>query len=784
ELIPNFLLFAFAAVIEEVVLIIFTTFYLTARSNEFTENIKFSKITECGQIFDPIPLFNLIKSKNPRIRKHAEETILLMYERIPLKADIDINQVIYKNPLIDGITDPNPNSQRICYQILLQLEKDMPQTVLPWIKEALTSPNYDKSIPFARSLLDSDTQIMKEVPKSIIFSLINDPEWRLKRLGVKLLAKLAETNEELLKDLELSKLVKDPDSKIQVEVLEILANSSIELPIEIILEKLNHTNREIRAAAIKNIKNLNITKIDSKIISKIIPLMRGPAVQRAAIFETFAKIGNFRKHFIPILPLLDGLTDSNDQVRSASVLALRKYFEEEPDSMDIDIIIDKIDPNDNEVLNSVLSLLGSLWEQNPEKILTVLLIFIKFDNEKLKENISEILVDKYELNPQLIIENLIEIPDVAKFVTKGIIAKTIIEIAKKDPENVIPRLIEKVDSNKEEIRLNALSSLDGLIDEYIEYFKIKPFLMLLQKDSNKEIKKEATKIISKLAKRNPKSIKPQIAILLQSMNQQEGSVKIILSKAILEIAKDTPDILPIRPIISFLADPDSFIRETGAKILGQIGFKAPDEVSEALITKGLSDKEWIVRDAAASSLGKFINHVENKEKVIQTFVTHLDDEQSWVRRTVMNILSEMEGVKASQIPFEKVVNNLKSKDPKVREASAGLLKIYGYANINRVIDHILILLEDEDEGVRKSMINAMVDIIQKIGIEKVYSKLLKNLSDEGAMEAQRSIALILRRTVRYADEKIKKRAISLLKIRCEMSQDPIICETLALLRES
>ena len=40
------------------------------------------------------------------------------------------------------------------------------------------------------------------------------------------------------------------------------------------------------------------------------------------------------------------------------------------------------------------------------------------------------------------------------------------------------------------------------------------------------------------------------------------------------------------------------------------------------------------------------------------------------------------------------------------------------------------------------------------------------------------------RTVRYEDEAIKKRVISLLKIRCEMSQDPIICEVLTKLKGS
>jgi len=70
------------------------------------------------------------------------------------------------------------------------------------------------------------------------------------------------------------------------------------------------------------------------------------------------------------------------------------------------------------------------------------------------------------------------------------------------------------------------------------------------------------------------------------------------------------------------------------------------------------------------------------------------------------------------------------------------------------------------------------------GLTACLSRLLKNLSDESSIELQRSIALILERTAKYENDKIKKRVISLLKIRCEMSQDPIICGTLHKLSES
>ncbi|TFG26151.1 MAG: HEAT repeat domain-containing protein, partial [Promethearchaeota archaeon] len=313
---------------------------------------------------------------------------------------------------------------------------------------------------------------------------------------------------------------------------------------------------------------------------------------------------------------------------------------------------------------------------------------------------------------------------------------------------------------------------------------VKSIIEIIQKDENQQIKKEASKIIAKIAMKDPRAIKPEISTILQSFNEQQPTLKIAYSRSLLEIAKDAPDIIPIDSIINFFSDQDSFIRESGAKILGYIGFKAPNDALTILLEQGLKDEEWIVREASIISLGKVIEHIENKELIISNLISLLDDDNVWVQRSVMNILSNIKNIKASDIPFEKIIKNLNNSDPKVREASAGLIKIYGYHNIDRIFENILSLLEDESENVRKSMINSLVDIIQKIGLSEILSKLLKNLSDEGSLELQRSIATILGRTTRYEDDKIKKRVISLLKIRCEMSQDPIICENLHKIRES
>jgi HEAT repeat protein len=707
-----------------------------------------------------------------------------MFERIPLKSEIDLNKWNYKSTLLDGLCDQNPNSRRICYKILVQLEKDVPEIILPWIIESLYSPNYDRNIPILKSLLKIEIDILDELPNFIFSNLLNDTDWRTKLLGLKLLTRLLKKDSDLVSKINIKNFINDPNSQIQVELLNIFSEFPRKLPENIILEKIFHSNKEISAAAIKNLKFLNQIGFNSKFVSKVIHLMEDPSSSvRASIFEILGRIGNFKKNKIPILPFLEGLIDLDENVRKSAALTLEKYYDEEPKLLDLDNIINKIDPNNVEILNSIIFLLGRLWEKDPEKILTTLLVFIKFESDQLKENISDILIEKYKENPELIIQNLIRIPDVSGYITKGIVAKTIINIGKKNPKNIIQKLIDFLDHENNDIKLNAIISLDGLVEEFQDDLNIKPVINLIQNNEKKQIKKEASKLTSKIAKTKPRLIKSLMPELIQTLTEQESSVRIVLFKSLLEIAKSSPEIIPIQTISNFLSDPDSFIRETSTKILGLIGYRKPLFVTDNLMNRSLVDKDWIVREAGVSSLGVVIDHLEDKKRIIEKLATLLDGEQGWVRRSALLILSEIEEVDESYVPFEKLLKCLTNEDPKVREAAVGLLKIYSN-HFGEIFDSIVEILGDDEKEVRRSMINGIVALTQKVGLNLILSKLLKNLSDTGSIEIQRSISLILGRTAKYENEKTKKRVISVLKIRCEMSQDPIICGTLQQLKES
>ncbi|MEJ2250758.1 MAG: HEAT repeat domain-containing protein, partial [Candidatus Lokiarchaeota archaeon] len=147
-------------------------------------------------------------------------------------------------------------------------------------------------------------------------------------------------------------------------------------------------------------------------------------------------------------------------------------------------------------------------------------------------------------------------------------------------------------------------------------------------------------------------------------------------------------------------------------------------------------------------------------------------------------ISEIDNLNPKILPFNTILENLKHPDSKVRESAANLIKVYKLEEINKIFNDILRLLEDKSEDVRKSMINSLVLIINEIGLKNLLNRLLQNLSDEVSLDLQRSVATILKRTAKYSNEDIKKRIIALLKIRCEMSQDPIICDAFHQIKES
>ena len=774
----NFREFVPAAIIEETILLFFIIYYVINLKNEFVLNLKNSMIIKSGQTFDPIPLFNFIKNPDKKIRDHAEETIKLMFERIPRKRDIDLDSDKFKYSLLDGLCDSDPNSKRISAEILIQLGKNVPETVVPWMIEGLESPNYDKKIPILETLVKTDEKILNQIPIEILLPLLKDPEWRIKYNTMLVLSRISERSLKYISQPEFESLLQDPDFKVQVETLKFLVKSPKKIPLGLIIEKLNHPNKNVRAAAVFSIQVTSIDDLDSNTVNQLISLMNDPNKEvRTEIFATIAKIGNFKKYFIPIKPFLDGLSDPNEAVRKSAIDALEKYHNEVPSALNLDYLLSILQTSPLKIQYSILNLLGKIWRSGPEKITEILLKYIKSDDEIIRNNISAMIISIGKQNPIMVFSKLIMIPDSTKFIAKGIVAKTVIQIVKDHPKLLVPKLLANLTSNQGQIKLTSINSLSELAEDYIELININPFIDILKIEENKQIKREASKVIAIIAKKMPNSVKPLISVLLNILISQEKSVKITLSKLLIDISEKSPDIIPVIPIINLLKDEDLFVRESAANILFHIGYKTPNEAANVLMDS-LSDEEWIVRDASAKSLGNLIKDIKNYNIILNQLITLLDDDKKWVRRSSMEVLTEIPNISSKLIPFDKISKNLKDDDERVRESSIKLIKIYGPEDLDEILPYIVDLLNDPSDSVREKTVISVSQLINKIGIKTLLSFLLKLLSSDFPINTQRSVAKIFLRTAKYEREDIKKRIIALLKIRCEMSQDTIICNVL------
>ncbi|MFW9949592.1 MAG: HEAT repeat domain-containing protein, partial [Candidatus Thorarchaeota archaeon] len=379
---------------------------------------------------------------------------------------------------------------------------------------------------------------------------------------------------------------------------------------------------------------------------------------------------------------------------------------------------------------------------------------------------------------------LIETQDEVKIVSKGIISKTLIKLGMKYPKEIIPKLIFSLNSKNSDVLLNITTTLDGLYEKFPQKIDLEQIISILNQPIKINIKKEVVQLISRASKTAPQMIKPFISEIISSLPHQDSTIINILLRSLLELVKNEPGLIPARKIIALFDNKEPLIQESLVKLLGYTGTEDSNFTVDFLVNNTLKNDDWIVRNAAILSIGNILKNVINQDLVVERLISLLDDNNNWVQKSTMDLLSKLHNIKPSQIPLEKITNNMKSKDAKIREGCAQLLKIHVEEDLENTLDNFIILFGDQSKEVRYTAIDIVVKIIKKIGISKMFSKLLKNLSDEVPIETQQSIAIILGRTLRYGEESAKKRAISLLKIRCEVSQDPIICENLTKLKES
>ncbi|MHA1730578.1 MAG: HEAT repeat domain-containing protein, partial [Promethearchaeota archaeon] len=627
-------------------------------------------------------------------------------------------------------------------------------------------------------------EVVGAIPKKTVLQLLHDKEWRLRQVATKVISRRLDVDPGFVSASQLVELIDDPDFGVQGEVLKTLVKIDAPVPASLILDKLKHPNEKVRSGAAMAFSKIDLERVDSSSLPFLIKLMDDPDWRvRSSVFEAIGKMETFPKHALPVEPILNGLFDQKEKVRDAASHALGQIAEKAPFHLNVDELVGQYKSRGADAKVAIAPVLGKLLQYDEGKILPVLLDGMSHPDPDLKRSAAEQVTLYGMEKPEAVLEELIKVPEKAGFVKKGIVSESLVKIGSSNPEVVVPFLLEKLRSPDEDERTIAATVIGEIGAKAPELVDVQLLAKVLLEDGNNKVRKQVGKSISDIAEEDPHLVKGIVVNLLAALKDEDESVRITISKAIMNISSNAPELIPIPPIIEKLADDDTFTRESLVHVLGNIGQKLPGESIKALIS-AMGDPEWIVRNAAADALGKVAQHVPENRDIPALLENLLDDEDKWVRSKAASALAKIAEKNPHIVDVEKVLNGLKDEDENVQSAHLQIAGAVGSKYYSLVIPKLTELFGSPSKAVRDAAVSAFTKIGQSLENEKWVSQLLALFSDEVPIATQQSAALVCRRLFKYGAEKEKKRAIQLLTIRCEMSQDEVICGVLRELMES
>jgi HEAT repeat protein len=792
--IKKFRIFALAAAIEECILISTISFYFFEKKHQFMNDTIFASVTKAGDSFNPVPPFNLASSKDKKQREHAYNILRVMYDRIPLKIGFYLTDDLYKDALLDAVCDSNKYCNQIGIEILGNLMENSPKKVYPLVEEALSSSNYDKTLNVLKIVRKRGAKILPILPVSILYELINHQEYHIRWIAIHLLKEkysesIASESSTTKKDItkpnesefrQIITLLEDPDYEIQAEALELLQKFADQVPSEIFSSRLNHHIPRIRSIAAGSVAGVDVENISEYAIPTLIDMLDHANPQiKSAVMASLAKIGKFKENKIPIDVFKDGLIDQNEEIRNSAQKGVVQYIKEMDKGFNIDKFLDGLTSKDIGIQKTLVIVIGSCWKRTPDKAFNQLIGYLRSPESDIKNLASKYIIEMGLEEPKKIINKLILETETESFIRSGMITTSITAIGKKNPEIVLPILEDSIKSDKDHIRINSASVYGALSEQLSEKIPLKPLLHVWLNDQSIKVKKSLVKVFSNIAIANPNKFKPLLPIILQSFNESEKSIRVTIARLFVDISQKVPKLIPLSAVKSMVSDEDAQIRENGMNILGYLGKDFPKE-SLKMIMEGLNDEDWSVKNSATEAFGILGENVDNP-MILDEIKKLLNDESKWTRLKALEIIIKVADKKPDILSIDEILNLLKmpDQDETFKINTAKLLGILGFKEFDKLFPIMIDILQDPSEKIRQGMITGMVKLSSKMEIKELIPKLLFYLSDETEIILQQSIALLLKRIVKYESEAIKSRVISLLKIRCEMSQDSIICEVLS-----
>ncbi len=770
---------AFAASIEEIIIITVVIYYFRSKTNTYARDTINAQIAKARQALEPVPLFNGIRTSYPDTNKLGEQALIEVYERLPLKRPRDIARGHFLHPVTDAMCDFNGNVRRVGRLIFAHLVKAAPEQMLPWIMQTLQSPNYDLRLPAAESLLGLSGEQLMAIPVYLIYDLVKDPNWQAREIGLKICGRIGEHNPESLDYSQMETAIEDGDFGVQGEALLVLAQGGSKSKGVMVLPKLSHPSERVRRAAALAVGKIGLDKIDASAAPILIDMMKSASAgSRIAAFDAIQKLGKISEFRIPIQPIVKGLSDGDAAVQQSATNALLAVCESEPYKVDVNYLIAQFNAGAPREQLAILPILGKLWKDFPDKIGPIVFRSMVEGDTEIKGLCAAILKEMSKKNPTQVVQNLIAIPEKGGLIMKGVVSRTLIDIGRGNPKVVIPLLNAGLQATDPVKRTNSASVLEELGPEFPDLMDFSLLSMAYTRSSDAKEKKQFAKMLSEVIQKDPKKAAQGIQVLVDGLKDPDQSVRISMAKTLQRVAENVPEIVPVQIVKDRLKDPDPLVREAMLRILGNIGQRFPEQAIIILLD-ALGAEDWIFRNAAADGLVGLAKGGSSQRMVVDSLVKRLNDPDKWVRYKIVLAISGMLENNPDAVPMDVLVKLLSDADEKVRETAIKAIGKVGYKNFPATHMTLRPFMKDASQNIRDATISAYFDMSSKVEISTMLDKLLQLLGDEVDLPTQRTVAQILRRVAKYEKTEIKTRIIKLLRIRTEMSQDDTISRVLS-----
>lgn len=775
--------------IEEVGLfVIITFFFFIQKDHKLYNDALEGVVTAAADKFNPIPPFNMCRYKNPEQRKHANQILMTMYDRIPIKYGYSLTQDIFKDPLIDALCDPSNNYARQTGKLIFnQLLHNHPKKVLPLIYENLHSPNFDKVQVILDSLLNHGEKIIPIIDINIFYKILSHPDYHLREATLSFIKIYYQSHYAEIKGIvpnsdhisQIIPLLEDPDYNIEADSLEFLSLFSKDLDSSIFASRLEHSVPKIRSIAASVSSQITMGDLSSATIPKLIEMIESTNIDvKIAAMDALSKIGNFDSNKIPLQPFKTSLIDNNQDVRKVAVEGIISYLKEKPLGIKPDYILRLLSNSPPNIQESLLIILGYTWKQAPAKVFPILITFLRNDDTQIKKIAQQTLIAMGYQDPKTVTLKLIVEQETASYIRRGKISDTIIQISKKYWKRVIPIVMTKLESNEEYIRINCASVLTAISEEHPEDIPAEKFVSLWLNETSSRMKKEMSQCIGNISSTALDVIEANLPQIKNTYINSKSTVKLAIVKMYIILAQKSPTLIEFDLIKDLTNDSDPNIRELSMQLIEIMGSMNPQK-SIKLLMKGMNDKEWPVKNAAADSLAVFGEKVENN-LVMKEIKKMLHDKEKWTRLKGLEVITSITEKKGNVLTIDEILGlNSKSDDTNFRKSFAKLLGLAAIQDFEKIFPEILKLLQDEDDSVRKGMISGVVSLSSKMDVQVLVPKLLFYLTEETPLALQQSIALALKRIVKYEKKELKDRVIALLTKRALVSQDEIISSVLS-----